>query len=424
MNHSEGQGYSHLYQSVSQRLSDSKVARYTEEAIRDLNYGDVSQTNGLRECAECHRSEQYVNKDRKCPFCAALGEISRDITHKDEFAIVFDSVHDSEYGSLWLDMPFGYRLAFPAEGRDWRCDNQVVRVYEKNGRKSHDGRSVRIWIADYGADMRGFEIASYESRGTTLQPRKGVARLGALRADVDNLGSTFVCGIPAERLSFSRSSALSRSLSYFFKVVVNEVLKSGSYQAQIIYSGGDDLFLIGNWSDVMYAAIDIRNALSGYIGSDAITISAGIGIFDAKYPFARIATEVGELEDAAKLFSMTGPNHAATKNAVSLWRSDNVFSWEEFIKKVTSRKNDLERTLFNGEKGSAFAYKLIKLLREFDEVASAPRLAYMLARGFENVSDREEDIARMIYKWALDANERRCLVAALEWYVYGTRERR
>lgn len=67
---------------------------------------------------------------------------------------------------------------------------------------------------------------------------------------------------------------------------------------QIIYSGGDDLFIIGNWSDVLYAALDIRTAFRDFTGNGVLTISAGIGMFDEKYPIARMASETGALEDA------------------------------------------------------------------------------------------------------------------------------
>ncbi len=122
-----------------------------------------------------------------------------------------------------------------------------------------------------------------------------------LRADVDNLGATFVNGLPDDKASISRSTVLSRSLNHFFKAKINKVLEVGGYQLQIIYSGGDDLFIVGNWSDVIHAAMDIHDAFAEFVGNGAITISAGIGIFDEKFPIARMAAEAGELEDEAKL---------------------------------------------------------------------------------------------------------------------------
>lgn len=87
--------------------------------------------------------------------------------------------------------------------------------------------------------------------------------------------------------------------------------------------------------------------------------------------------------------------------------------------------NNRESSAQEEDKGKAFIYKLLYLLRAMDEPISAPRLAYLLARGFENYSDENysdgNQISSKLYEWALDDEERKRLAAALEWYVYETR---
>ena len=178
----------------------------------------------------------------------------------------------------------------------------------------------------------------------------------------------------------------SGQLSYFFKYRINEILSAGpngGYRAQIIYAGGDDMFIVGNWSDIIYAAKDIREALDEFTGNGALTISAGIGMFDAKYPISRMASETGELEDKAKLFvRRTGAG--ATKDAVALWMTENVFGWEEFIGNVLPKVREIEAMLTENEKGNSFIYRVLELLRSTDSASSIPRLAYALARSFED----------------------------------------
>ena len=105
-------------------------------------------------------------------------------------------------------------------------------------------------MGDYTAETNGRGVASYAEYATTLEKGRGIKRLGVLRADVDDLGAAFASGIPAEKVSISRTATLSRALSYFFKHKINEILDSGKYRLQIIYSGGDDLFIVGNWSSL------------------------------------------------------------------------------------------------------------------------------------------------------------------------------
>ena len=146
-------------------------------------------------------------------------------------------------------------------------------------------------------------------------------------------------------------------------------------------------------------------------------------MFNAKYPVARIASEVGSLEDAAKLFCSEKGGVQKTKNAIALWSADCVFGWDEFTHDVVARKNTLEAIFAGNEKGASFAYKLLDLLRNFDDVSSAPRLAYLLARSFEDASNEAKSKIDELYKWALDGDARRYFIAALEWHVYSMRKR-
>lgn len=414
--------YPALYRQLSRKLSEAKAARYSAGVIRALNFGDEAAFDHSRECTECHRSDLHIDEDGKCLLCAALGRISRELVDKDVFVVERCGAGEGIGSGDGLELPFGCRLSMYSRAGYQAKKPNAVRVYTKNGWDMGDSLATHIWMGDYTADTGGAGISAYEEQGVTLEPGLGIKRLGVLRADVDDLGATFVSGLPREKVSISRTSTLSRALSYFFKYQVNEILKAGGYQAQIIYSGGDDLFIVGNWSDILYAAVDIRRALDDYTGNGCLTLSAGIGMFDAKYPIARMAAETGELEDAAKLHPAQGA--AKAKNAVALWSTQTVYGWDEFIGAVMPRVDEVRRLFQNNEKGKAFIYKLITLLRSYDAAASAPRLAYLLARSFEDSGPQGEEACRQFYAWARDNSERRYLITALEWYVYSVREGR
>lgn len=297
----------------------------------------------------------------------------------------------------------------------------VRRIYTKNSWDMGIRLSTHLWMGDYTADTGAEGISVYASCGTTLEESKGIKRLGVLRADVDNLGTIFASGIPADKSSISRTSTLSRQLSYFFKYHINEVLEKGRYQVQIIYSGGDDLFLIGNWSDVIYAAIDIHRELLAFTENESLTISAGIGMFDEKYPIASMAAETGALEDAAKMY--VHPDGESTKDAIALWTDQAVFSWSEFESGVLPKLDEIHRMFDKNEKGKVFIYKLIVLLRNMSDQVSLPRLAYLLARSFEDAQGDAAKSSMKLYAWATDRHERKTFITALEWYVYSIRER-
>ena len=413
--------YGSLYREVSKKLSHKKATRYSASEISLLNFGQDKKTEHERECSECHRSDTEINKDGLCPVCASLRTISADLVHKSVFAVLAQEGQSiSNSTTKGLILPFGKTLQVYSREGYLKERPQAVRVYTKNDWDMGISLSTHVWMGDYEAETRGDRFEEYSKYGISLNPERGVKRLGVLRADVDDLGAALSGGFPEDKMSLSRTATFSRALSFFFKYKINTILESKGYQAQIIYAGGDDMFIVGNWSDIIFAAIDIRDSLIEFTGNDSLTISAGIGIFDSTYPIARMAEETGVLEDAAKLYK---DKVGKTKNAIALWDRNFVFSWDEFVGRIVPRLTEIEQLFDVNEKGKAFIYKLVYLLRNYDDVSSAPRLAYLLARSFEDVQSDSAAACRMFYSWAADERERMYLIVALEWYVYSIRER-
>src|SRR5699024_10959701 len=122
----------------------------------------------------------------------------------------------------------------------------------------------------------------------------GIPRLGVFRADIDNLGQAFVSGFDGKYQTLSRSATFSRKLSIFFKLYINHILKNGKYSmdgkagersAAIIYSGGDDLFVVGAWKDVLEFAVDLYQTFRKF-SQGTLTLSGGYGLFQPKYPIS------------------------------------------------------------------------------------------------------------------------------------------
>ena len=410
-----------LYMQLAQNLSEEKAMRYDARAIWQLNFAPEESYDHTRECTECHRSDTVFGNDGKCSLCSALEKISPRLVRNDVFVVCPEmSIIDNNSGPM-LDLPFGQVLAMYSRSEYLVARPSFSRIYTKNSWDMGIKLSTHLWMGDYTADTHGAGISAYARCGATLKDGLGIQRLGVLRADVDNLGATFANGIPKDKASISRTATLSRMLSYFFKYQINQILEAGMYQVQIIYSGGDDLFLIGNWNDVIHAGMDIRSGFLEFTGNDSITISMGIGMFDEKYPIASMASETGELEDVAKLH--LSHRTKKTKDALALWDAENIFEWDDFLGGVVPKLHDVEGMFDRNEKGRAFIYKLVALLRNTEELVSLPRLAYLLARSFEDQGSEGHEASMRLYSWANQLSDCTELVTALEWYVYSTRER-
>ena len=62
--------------------------------------------------------------------------------------------------------------------------------------------------------------------------------------------------------TLSRSATFSRSMSLFFKVYINQF--ASDKKLSIIYAGGDDVFAIGSWQDIIALLLNfVRTSLNG-----------------------------------------------------------------------------------------------------------------------------------------------------------------
>ena len=417
MNKSEGnqdaERYRNIFRTLSQNVSAKKAKRYTARDIHALNFPERLDSDHSKECTECLRSDiEIING--LCPLCAQFQKISRDLIENDVFVVSDSGV---------LELPFGKKLQTYSTKAYFDAVNVKIlshpedgslRVYVKNDWKTGIALTTHIWMGDYTADQSGQGIASYAKPSSSIGSEKmGVERLGVLRADVDNLGAAFIQGLPDDKVSLSRTATLSRSLSMFFKYKINSILASSEYRVQIIYSGGDDLFIMGNWSDIIYAAVKIREAFIEFTGNGVLTISAGIGMYKKTYPIARMAQEAGGLESTAK--------HNPGKDSIAVWRDDYVFTWDDFNNFVIPKLEFIPKVFNNNDKGKSFIYQLLNHLRNASQPISIPRLAYLLARSFEDDKANGDSNSKTIYKWAINDGDRKSLMLALEWYVYSIR---
>jgi CRISPR-associated protein Csm1 len=127
-------------------------------------------------------------------------------------------------------------------------------------------------------------------------------RLGVLRMDVDNLGAIFRDGV-GRQSTFAFYSALSRSLDWFFKGYLNSIWKNEGFdkRSQIIYSGGDDLFIVGRWDLMIQFAKKIAEDFGRYNGQNPnLGISGGVAVVTHKFPVIKASALAGTAEKKAK----------------------------------------------------------------------------------------------------------------------------
>lgn len=158
----------------------------------------------------------------------------------------------------------------------------------------------------------------------------GRSFLGAFKADVDNLGLLFSVGL-YDRLSLSRFATLSRMLNHFFSSEMVQWIKQDWPDLYVIFAGGDDLFLLGPWTDLTRFATELNQRFRQWVAERPdITLSAGLTINRPGLPVHSIAAAAEGALEESKDHSVAGKQ---LKNAVTLFNT--TVSWEEFAELLT-----------------------------------------------------------------------------------------
>lgn len=185
--------------------------------------------------------------------------------------------------------------------------------------------------------------------------------IATAKIDVDDfqflLYHTYPTQILYEVYNFSVSRVANTSMLFnlFFAMHLRNIIsKEYSDSVMIIYSGGDDILITGQWESIMDAVIKINNELKKFTMStnneNNITISSSILFHKAKRPFNYVVKEVGELLERCK---------ADNKNCINF--NGNLISYDE-LENANSISNKLIEHYKEKNLNRLVFYKMKKLI--------------------------------------------------------------
>lgn len=461
------------YYQVRSQIAGEKHARYNIEQLSQLfnPHSVLNRTkDGTRECSICHTSSaELVKYDAAadsdtwaCKTCRNLRGLGEKLL-KHNLLVVTDTLLDgAEAYSLPVPSVSGEKY-ITSLGHDKLEDarEHIRRVYCKNEMNTGNKMATRLWMGDYVTRSEynnTMELEELAGLAGGSSDKAGIKRLGVMRADVDNLGAAFMAGFPGQYATLGRSAALSRQLSLFFKMYVNTLCagevnglqemqhsrfslfgtdKDKARKVHIVYSGGDDMFIVGAWDELIELAVDIRRAFARFTNGK-LTFSAGIGLFDSKCPMAEMARQSGALESAAKalpekdgiaLFGV--PDSESNKNYEAA-----VYKWQDFTEKVCGEKLAFCRQYlgYPGNEaperltaGKSLLYRMMELLIDTKGKINLARFAYAIARLEPKENSLSygsyQKVRKQFYQWYKQESDRRQLITALELIIYSIREK-
>jgi CRISPR-associated protein Csm1 len=200
-------------------------------------------------------------------------------------------------------------------------------------------------------ELKTLDMIACEDREKTADSDwVGIAALGVLKGDVDNLGEIFRMGLGTP--TFAKTAALSRQLNGFFAIYLPWLLAREFSNIYTVFAGGDDFFLIGPWRTTQKLAARMREEFTRYAsGNSGIHFSAGIATQKPGAPIAALADLADAGLEAAKAHN--------GKNAVTCF--DETLAWKDWpaIEKALQRLDDLkaEEALSSG-----YVYRLLQFV--------------------------------------------------------------
>jgi len=232
------------------------------------------------------------------------------------------------------------------------------------------------------ASTATFECIARRAKGETL--------LGFLKADVDRLGETFIYGLKHEPHSadtISRISTLSRMLDLFFSGWVEHLTRSNG-DIYTVFSGGDDLFLVGPWDSVLDLATTINEDFARFTGNPSLTISTGVVFAKHDFPIASAARSASEALE-----------HSKRNGRDRITVLGRTITWEEW---ATVRQEWYLLRPMVGQIPSAFLHNLLRFSAMWQRYRCGdtlglryhPLLAYSTARNVDRRRTPE------LYRWA------------------------
>ncbi len=444
-----------IWADLSEKLNNTKKRKWGEQMDWLVGQPSMPAKDCLTQnCEVCGREDQPLvpGEVRMCPYCREqfdfgdkLQKLCREASKQEDEKVciaIWDSPPIPSEGYLSIGPPNHQRFYQPISGNEglppnknlvarYRINDWLLETYHKEDRPLLAGI---------------YHHPSFQELESFIEEGFGLKRAAILRMDVDHLGRIFNEGLSEGDRTFSRKSSLSRQLSLFFKYHINGVIdlaKKGGYEnlirtnsagrkeedlwagraVSLVYAGGDDLLLIGQWLDCIEAAFDIKESFQRFTGNPEITLSGGLALGEAHHPIYQFAMDSGEAVTRAK---SEGRNSINFINQTFKWSDAKEvvkLIHQEILPLLTMGSGSLE--VPSGSFAKGFLYRLLVLSRDYREegVWILPKAAYLAGRNGpslgwleKNGSAREAWMAlkNRIFKLQMEETAKK-LEAAIVW---------
>ena len=367
------------YQKLRERLSEevelTKLNKF-DLINNDYDLNWEKELNNQNQCFACKKRVGKETKDidkRVCDSCYRFIQIGKYLATKKYLVI---TKHKENTIKIFGE----YYIKFLENNP--RAYQDTIAIYDI---KKDDFSGFAKWeISSYvkysevEERIEEFEELSLESCGGDTQ--KGIKALMSLKADVDNMGK-FLQESDITN-SFAKFNFFSRMVDFYFSVYVPYLLKQNYKNTYTIFAGGDDLFLLGAWDEILDASKKIRDDFIRFVKGSSLTLSAGMILVKPNIPVNFIARESEKALESSK--DVEGKDAITLFNESVKWKDylDNLELYEEL-----ETQDDIN---------TAFLYRLLELIElskkvkyesDWESTIWKSKLKYLITRNLSNIND-------------------------------------
>lgn len=364
--------YRALRESLSDKIELTKFNKFdlTRQA-QEMEYAQDIDNKTL--CKVCNMRKI---ENENCFLCNNFIFIGEKLTKSDKFTISKDSGD--------IEIFENYYITFSTH------KGEVIETFDisKKGESSDNHWAISSYVKRNTQSVADFTELANSSCGDA---EKGLKAIGVLKGDVDSLGKYLRESDVTQ--SFENFELFSKSLNNFFSVYVPKVLMEGKYaNTYTVFAGGDDIFLIGAWDEIIKLALVIEEEFKIFV-KNKLSISMGIIVTKPSTPVKYLADISEEKLDEAKGFNN------GEKDAISLFNE--TVRWADYAQQRKTVLNVFEKYA-DFVDNTSFLYRLLELIKMRQEMDKSPensmwrsKLNYSFRRNiFDRIKNNTEETKR------------------------------
>jgi CRISPR-associated protein Csm1 len=318
--------------------------------------------------------ESDSDKEKACEVCYNQIILGEKLT-KNRYVKIFTSKNQEKKDNVLI---FKYNNDFYYAKFFNKIDDDLENVFDISNNK-YDG--IAKWPLGAFVAKKDNKIKSFEELQETS------IALMALKADVDRLGKTFR---EFYMTSFKKFNRLSRELNFFFSNYVPYFIENTQEykdKVYVIFSGGDDLFIIGEYKSMVKLTKDLRERFYKFSLQKA-TLSFGLTMFKHSTPINYISQITDDAEKRAKEVKKNNED----RNGIDIFKISMKFdTFLDIEKKWQEIEEELEE---KDLKSTTLYYRLLEFCDMREYILNNPKnamwrskLKYLKTRNLDKLSD-------------------------------------